>query len=59
VQLHSTQDGEELLVPLNGSGQVTFTGSKSLAFDKGSELYTSPRTSHRVSTPALSRWCMP
>jgi hypothetical protein len=38
---------------------VTFTGSKSLAFDKGSELYTSPRTSHRVSTPALSRWCMP
>jgi mannose-6-phosphate isomerase-like protein (cupin superfamily) len=44
VQLHSTQDGEELLVPLNGSGQVTFTGSKPLAFDKGSALYAPPRT---------------
>ncbi|MEL7590012.1 MAG: hypothetical protein AAGU17_01800 [Anaerolineaceae bacterium] len=60
MQLHSTQVGEELLISLAGCGQVAFAGTYHWRWSRAARC--TPRrapTSHRVSTPALSRWCMP
>lgn len=49
VSLHSTLEGEKLIIPLSGSGQLTVPEMEPLPVEAGSVLYNPPRTWHRVS----------
>lgn len=49
VHTHSTEDGEELLIPLAGRGQLTTPGMDPLTLEPGCVLYIPPRTCHQVS----------
>ena len=49
VSLHSTQGGEELIIPLSGSGQLTGPEMDPLQIESGYVLYNPPQTWHRVS----------
>ena len=48
VSLHSTQEGEELIIPLSGRGQLNGPGMNSLPVEPGSVLYIPPQTCHTV-----------
>lgn len=49
VHTHSTEEGEELLLPLAGRGQLTVPGMDPLTLEPGSVLYIPPHTHHKVS----------
>jgi len=48
VGLHSTEDHEELLVPLSGYGQLTSPGVDPLPISINCVLYNPPHTPHDV-----------
>lgn len=45
---HSTQDNEEILVPLSGEGELRVPGRASMAARPGCVLYNPPQTMHDV-----------
>jgi len=49
VSLHSTLEGEELIIPLSGSGKLTGPEMGPVLVEAGSVLYNPPRIWHRVS----------
>jgi len=49
VHAHSTEEGEELLIPLAGHGKVIFLGMDPLLLEPGSVLYIPPHSTHQVS----------
>lgn len=53
VSLHTTQEGEELIIPLSGSGQLTGPEMEPLPVEPGSVLYNPPRTWHKVSNTGV------
>ena len=48
VGKHSTKNNEELLVVLEGSGEMVFEGGSKLALSANSALYCPPDTGHDV-----------
>ncbi|HXK11431.1 MAG TPA: cupin domain-containing protein [Vicinamibacteria bacterium] len=48
VGKHSTKDNEEMLVILEGQGEMRFGGGDSLSFTKETALYCPPNTEHDV-----------
>jgi mannose-6-phosphate isomerase-like protein (cupin superfamily) len=49
VGKHSTQQNEELLVILDGEGQMTFSNGSKLALRANTALYCPPETEHNVT----------
>jgi len=49
ISLHSTLEGEELIIPLSGSGKLTGPEMGPVLVEAGSVLYNPPRIWHRVS----------
>jgi mannose-6-phosphate isomerase-like protein (cupin superfamily) len=48
VGIHSTNGYEELIVPLEGEGELRVEGMESLMLHPGLVLYTPPQTAHDV-----------
>ena len=48
VGRHSTKGNEEMLVVLEGQGEMRFAEGDSLSFGKGTALYCPPNTEHDV-----------
>lgn len=48
VGVHSTEDFEELVIVLEGRGEVQITGQDSLAIGAGVAVYCPPETEHNV-----------
>jgi mannose-6-phosphate isomerase-like protein (cupin superfamily) len=48
VGKHSTKEYEELIVPLEGEGELRVDGMEPLPIRKGQVLYTPPQTPHDV-----------
>ncbi len=48
VSLHSTQEGEELIIPLSGRGQLNGPGMDRLPVEPGGMLFIPPQTWHTV-----------
>ncbi|MBE3070091.1 MAG: cupin domain-containing protein [Planctomycetes bacterium] len=49
---HSTGDHEEMLVILDGAGEVCVEGHEPLAIRGGQAAYVPPRSTHNVRNPA-------
>ncbi len=45
---HSTKEREEVLIVLEGKGELILGKGKKIRFEKGSALYVPPRTAHNV-----------
>jgi quercetin dioxygenase-like cupin family protein len=54
VGKHSTKDNEEMLVILEGQGEMRFSGGESLPFTKEMALYCPPNTEHDVVNTGTS-----
>jgi mannose-6-phosphate isomerase-like protein (cupin superfamily) len=48
VGMHSTNGYEELIVPLEGEGELLLVGTEPLTLRPGSVLYIPPQTAHDV-----------
>ena len=48
VGVHSTGDFEELVIVLEGQGEMQISGQDSLAMDAGVAVYCPPETEHNV-----------
>ena len=48
INLHSTHEGEEMIIPLSGHGQLEGPDIKTIPFDQGSVVYVPPRITHKV-----------
>ena len=48
VGKHNTKDGEEVLIILEGEGEISFVGSESLKMEKGFMIYCPSFTEHDV-----------
>ena len=48
VGKHSTEQYEELVIPLEGKGEMRITGGNTLSFGKGEVVYCPSRTEHDV-----------
>jgi len=48
ISLHSTHEGEELIIPLTGRGQLEGPDIEPVPFERGSVVYVPPRVTHRV-----------
>jgi quercetin dioxygenase-like cupin family protein len=48
VGVHSTEDFEELVIGLEGQGEMQITGQDSLAIGVGVAVYCPPETEHNV-----------
>jgi len=48
VGKHSTEDYEEMVIALDGQGEMRVTGGSTLKFEKGMAVYGPPNTEHDV-----------
>jgi quercetin dioxygenase-like cupin family protein len=48
IGLHSTSEGEEIILPISGEGEVRYPGADPLRVSPGSMIYNPPQTEHDV-----------
>jgi mannose-6-phosphate isomerase-like protein (cupin superfamily) len=48
IGLHSTHEGEEIIIPISGIGELRIPGYETLPVAPGSILYNPPETEHDV-----------
>ncbi len=48
VGAHNTNDKEELIIVMEGSGEMTFNGYNSIKLSRGGNAYCPPHTEHNI-----------